>query len=170
MSALLTGLAPLAQSGARVLILGSMPGAESLARQQYYAHPRNLFWPLMSELTGLDASAAYAQKSQALTASGIALWDVIASCQRSGSLDSAIRNEQVNDFAGFFKSQPELVAIAFNGGKAFQSFKRQVLATGCVPETVRLIALPSTSPAHAAMKYEEKLQQWHQLSEFLAQK
>lgn len=167
MSELLSGLAPLAQPGARVLILGSMPGAESLARQQYYAHPRNLFWPLMSELTGLDASSPYQQKMHALTRRGIAVWDVIASCQRSGSLDSAIRNEQVNDFAAFFKSQPDLAVIAFNGAKAWQSFKRHVVTAGSVPANVKLISMPSTSPAHAAMTYDEKLQHWQQLSAFL---
>ena len=166
----LIGLAPLAQPSARVLILGSMPGAESLARQQYYAHPRNLFWPLMAALTGLDASSAYLEKTQALTQSGIAIWDVIASCQRAGSLDSAIRNEQVNDFAAFFKQQPELAAIAFNGAKAWQSFKRHVIATSCVPDAVQLISMPSTSPAHAAMTYDEKLTHWQQLNEFLARK
>ena len=123
----LTGLPPLADSGARVLLLGSMPGAVSLHQQQYYAHPRNLFWPIMANLAGFNADLPYTEKTQALINSGAALWDVIGSCQRSGSLDSAIRDEQVNDFAGFFRCHPELAAIGFNGAKAWQSFKRYVL-------------------------------------------
>ncbi|MCS4308318.1 TDG/mug DNA glycosylase family protein [Rheinheimera pacifica] len=163
----ITGLAALSPPQARVLLLGSMPGAASLAQQQYYAHPRNLFWPIMAELAGFSADLPYQEKVHALNASGIALWDVIASCQRAGSLDSAIRDEQVNDFAGFFASQPNLAAIGFNGGKAWQSFKRHVLPLQIVPAGIKLITLPSTSPAHAALGFTEKLQQWHQLSPFL---
>ncbi len=163
----LTGLAPLSQPNATVLILGSMPGAASLAQQQYYAHPRNLFWPIMAQLLGFSAALVYSEKVQALNAGGVALWDVIARCQRSGSLDSAIRAEQVNDFAGFFASQPKLAAIGFNGGKAWHSFKRHILPLQIVPAEVRLIMLPSTSPAHAALNFSAKLQQWQQLRTFL---
>lgn len=165
----LTGLAPAARPNAAVLILGSMPGAASLAQQQYYAHPRNAFWPLMAQLAGFSSTLPYQEKVTALNASGIALWDVIASCQRKGSLDSAIREEQANDFAGFFASQPDIVAIAFNGAKAWQSFKRYVLPQQIVPADIRLLTLPSTSPAHAALGFAEKLQQWRQLSAFLRQ-
>ncbi|HEY0921670.1 DNA-deoxyinosine glycosylase [Rheinheimera pacifica] len=163
----ITGLAALSPPQARVLLLGSMPGAASLAQQQYYAHPRNLFWPIMAELAGFSANLPYPEKVRALNASGIALWDVIASCQRAGSLDSAIRDEQVNDFAGFFASQPNLAAIGFNGGKAWQSFKRHVLPLQIVPAGIKLITLPSTSPAHAALDFNAKLQQWQQLRPFL---
>ena len=164
---LLTGLAPLSQPGARVLLLGSMPGAASLTQQQYYAHPRNLFWPVMAELAGFSAALPYGAKVQALTNAGVALWDVIGSCRRAGSLDSAIRDEQVNDFAGFFASQPNLAAIGFNGGKAWQSFKRHVLPLQIVPAGIKLITLPSTSPAHAVLDFNAKLQQWQQLRPFL---
>lgn len=167
MTPLLTGLAPVAGPGARVLVLGSMPGTASLVQQQYYAHPRNAFWPLMAQLLGFSASLPYAERISALQTGGIALWDVIASCQRSGSLDSAIQHEQLNDFSDFFASQPDLKLIAFNGAKAWHSFKRHVVATGCVPATVQLISMPSTSPAHAAMKFEQKLDQWQQLRAFL---
>lgn len=163
----LIGLAALSPPQARVLLLGSMPGAASLAQQQYYAHPRNLFWPIMAELAGFSAHLPYPEKVRALNASGIALWDVIASCQRAGSLDSAIRDEEVNDFAGFFASQPNLAAIGFNGGKAWQSFKRHVLPLQIVPAGIKLITLPSTSPAHAALDFNAKLQQWQQLRLFL---
>lgn len=163
----LTGLPPLSHSGARVLLLGSMPGTASLTLQQYYAHPRNLFWPIMANLAGFNADLPYTEKTQALINSGVALWDVIGSCQRSGSLDSAIRDEQVNDFAGFFRCHPELAAIGFNGAKAWQSFKRHVLPLQIVPQHISLITLPSTSPAHAAMSFDDKLAQWQQLSRYL---
>ncbi|MBZ9613793.1 DNA-deoxyinosine glycosylase [Rheinheimera maricola] len=163
----LTGLAAVAQPNARILILGSMPGAASLLQQQYYAHPRNMFWPIMAQLAGVSASLPYAQRLNALNAHGIALWDVIAQCQRTGSLDSAIRAEQANDFSGFFASQPALALIAFNGTKAWQSFKRYVLPQQAMPAGISLLCLPSTSPAHAALGFEEKLKHWHQLSEFL---
>ncbi|WP_231702562.1 DNA-deoxyinosine glycosylase [Rheinheimera lutimaris] len=164
---LLTGLAPLSQPGARVLVLGSMPGAASLTQQQYYAHPRNLFWPVMAELAGFSAALPYDAKVQALTSAGVALWDVIGSCRRAGSLDSAIRDEQVNDFAAFFAAQPQLLAIGFNGAKALQSFKRHVLPQRIVPPQLQLLSLPSTSPAHAALGFNEKLQQWRQLMPFI---
>jgi len=163
----LTGLPPLSNSRARVLLLGSMPGAVSLQQQQYYAHPRNLFWPIMARLAGFNADLPYTEKTQALINRGVALWDVIGNCQRSGSLDSAIRDEQVNDFAGLFRCHPELAAIGFNGAKAWQSFKRHVLPLQLVPQHIDLIPLPSTSPAHAAMSFSDKLKQWQQLSRYL---
>lgn len=163
----LNGLAAVASPEATVLILGSMPGAVSLAQQQYYAHPRNLFWPIMAQLCQFDASAAYGEKLQQLTASGIALWDVIDSCQRQGSLDSAIRDEQVNDFATFLAEHRNIRAIGFNGAKAWHSYKRYVLPTQSIPAHIALLQLPSTSPAHAAVSFEQKLAQWQQLMPFL---
>ncbi|HSG51625.1 MAG TPA: DNA-deoxyinosine glycosylase [Rheinheimera sp.] len=157
----------MASPAATVLILGSMPGAVSLAQQQYYAHPRNLFWPIMAQLCQCDASASYTEKLQQLTDSGIALWDVIDSCQRQGSLDSAIRDEQVNDFAAFLVQHRNIRAIGFNGAKAWHSFKRYVLPTQPIPAHIALLQLPSTSPAHAAMTFEQKLQQWRQLTGYL---
>ena len=144
-----------------------MPGAVSLAQQQYYAHPRNAFWPIMAQLLGFAVDLPYTDRIRALNAAGVALWDVIASCQRSGSLDSAIRDEQVNDFAGFFAAQPQLAAIGFNGAKALQSFKRHVLPLHIVPPQLQLLSLPSTSPAHASLSFSEKLKQWQQLSVFI---
>lgn len=164
----LTGLAPQAQPNARVLLLGSMPGAVSLAQQQYYAHPRNAFWPIMAQLAGFSADLPYAERIRALNSAGVALWDVIASCQRSGSLDSAIRHEQLNDFQRFFASQPQLQAIGFNGAKAWQSFKRQLLPLDILPPGVALLILPSTSPAHASISFQQKLAQWQKISDFLS--
>ena len=152
---------------ARVLVLGSMPGAVSLQAQQYYAHPRNAFWPVMAQLAGFAVTLPYAERVNALHNAGVALWDVIGSCQRSGSLDSAIRQEQVNDFAGFFASQPQLQVVAFNGAKAWHSFKRYVLPQQNVPKTLQLLSLPSTSPAHAAISQADKSAAWQQLTPFL---
>ena len=163
----LIGLAAVASPEATVLILGSMPGVVSLAQQQYYAHPRNLFWPIMAQLCQCDTSASYTEKLQQLSDSGIALWDVIDSCQRQGSLDSAIRDEQVNDFAAFLDEHRNIRAIGFNGAKAWHSFKRYVLPTQPIPAHIALLQLPSTSPAHAAVSFEHKLAQWQRLTPFL---
>ena len=144
---------------AKVLILGSMPGAQSLASQQYYAHPRNAFWPIMASLCGFSVNLAYHERLVLLRQHGFALWDVLAHCQRQGSLDSAIRHEQANDFNHFLAEHDQLQLIAFNGAKAQQSFNKQVLPT-LTAASPRLLALPSTSPAHAAMSLEHKRQQW----------
>ncbi|MDX5407069.1 MAG: DNA-deoxyinosine glycosylase [Chromatiaceae bacterium] len=168
MTPLLTGLAPVAGPGARVLILGSMPGTASLAQQQYYAHPRNAFWPLMAQLLGFSASLPYEERISALQTGGVALWDVIASCQRSGSLDSAIQHEQLNNFSDFFASQPDLRLIAFNGAKAWHSFKRHILPLNILPAGVALLSMPSTSPAHASLTFQQKLFEWQKLSAFLS--
>lgn len=159
----LQSLAPVVGAKARVLILGSMPGAASLAQQQYYAHPRNAFWPIMASLYGFAADLPYAIRLQQLTAQGVALWDVLAHCERQGSLDSAIRNEQANDFDRFLATYPHIHLIAFNGGKALQSFQKHV-APYLVRPLPRILALPSTSPAYAAMPFGQKLQLWQQIT------
>ncbi|WP_423188012.1 DNA-deoxyinosine glycosylase [Alishewanella sp. d11] len=159
----LQSLAPVVNTDARVLILGSMPGAASLAQQQYYAHPRNAFWPIMASLYGFAADLPYAIRLQQLTAQGVALWDVLAHCERQGSLDSAIRNEQANDFDSFFATYPHIHVIAFNGGKALQSFQKHV-KSHLVRPIPHLLALPSTSPAYAAMPFSQKLQLWQQIT------
>lgn len=163
----LSGLTPQTPRQATVLVLGSMPGTISLKQQQYYAHPRNVFWPIMARMCGFSAELPYQDKVQRLMASGVSLWDVIGTCQRAGSLDSAIHDEQVNNFAGFFASQPQLAAIGFNGAKAWQSFKRHVVPLHIVPTDIKLITLPSTSPAHATLDFAEKLKQWQQLEPWL---
>ena len=138
------GLPAQVNVGCRVLLLGSMPGVASLQEQRYYAHPRNRFWPLMADICGFDADLPYAQRLQALKAAGIGLWDVIASAERAGSLDAAIRSPEAADLRGLVAALPHLRAIAFNGGLAAR-MGRRVLA----PVTdVALIDLPSSSPAH----------------------
>lgn len=153
--------APLARPDARVLILGSMPGRASLQAGQYYAHPRNAFWRIMAALLGLDAEAGYAARTEALTSSGVALWDVLKSCERPGSLDARIEpgSVVVNDFAGFLRRHRGIGAVFFNGSTAELLYRRHVLpGAGLGP--LHYTGLPSTSPAHAGMPFGQKLQAW----------
>jgi hypoxanthine-DNA glycosylase len=152
---------PVAESDATVLILGSMPGKESLKQSQYYAHPQNAFWKIMGELVGAQPQLPYNERLQKLTAAHIALWDVLKTCEREGSLDSDIQNETSNDFASFFRKHPFITQVFFNGAKAEQSFKRIVLGKQELPP-LKFVRLPSTSPAHAGMSYAEKLKVWRE--------
>jgi len=154
---------PVLGEAPRLLILGSMPSEASLAAQQYYGHPRNAFWPIMAQLLGLPAGTDYAGRAQALRDHCIALWDVIAACARPGSLDADIRPDtvQVNDFAALLAAHPSIRCIAFNGGTAEREFRRRVLPTLTKPHAgIERLRLPSTSPAHAGMPFEEKLAAW----------
>ena len=155
------GFAPVENADASVLILGSMPGTASLKADQYYAHPRNAFWPIMCALLKLDPQAPYAARTGALKAAGIALWDVLHSCIRDGSLDAAIDpdSEIVNDFSGFLLTHPKIHRIYFNGSKAEASFQRHAVA-GLGAGTPTLLRLPSTSPANATYHFEQKLTAW----------
>lgn len=159
------GFPPLepAAGTARILILGSLPGRESLARSQYYAHPRNAFWPLMGDLLGVSPGLPYAERSALLTSRGVAVWDVLRAARRPGSLDSRIEraSETANDLAGLLARHPDLALIAFNGATAAALFRRHCAAVlrdaAAAPACVQL---PSTSPAHAALSYADKLTQW----------
>lgn len=164
-----SSFAPLEPASARLLILGSMPGLASLRAAEYYAHPHNRFWRYMQTLFGVPADADYALRVQALLAQGVALWDVLKHCERPGSLDASIvrGTETANDFAALLARQPQLRAIAFNGRAAETAFRRQALPT-LKPAlgNIRLIVLPSTSPANAALNDTHKLAAWSVLSEF----
>jgi len=154
---------PIADAHARVLILGSLPGQVSLQRQQYYALPQNAFWKIMERLFGAGPALPYEERVQRLVRNGIALWDVCAAAQRPGSLDASIVHSSVvpNDLASFIETHPGIGLICFNGGKAAELYRRLVLPG--LPAAVRAIryeTLPSTSPAHAAMPFEEKLTRW----------
>jgi hypoxanthine-DNA glycosylase len=153
----LLGLPPVADAGTRVLLLGSFPGAASLAAQQYYGHPRNQFWPIVGALLGQPLPAvAYAQRLQALRDHGVGLWDVYAACRRQGSLDAAIEQAEPNDLPGLVARLPRLAAIAHNGGESARSL-RITRAFG-----VPVYRLPSTSPANASWSFERKLAAWRE--------
>lgn len=153
-----TGLPPVIDARTRILILGSFPGAASLAAAQYYAHPRNLLWPILSQLTGEDlTSLPYEERLPRLLAQGFGLWDVLGACEREGSLDSAIRAPAANDFARLHELCPQLETVGFNG-QASGKFAPQFAEAG-----YRTVVLPSTSPAYASMTFDQKLLAWRQL-------
>jgi TDG/mug DNA glycosylase family protein len=155
------GFAPIEDTAAIVLILGSMPGKASLAAGKYYAHPRNLFWPIMGELVGAHPHLPYEDRLRILKSSGIALWDVLKSCIRNGSLDSDIEETSVipNDFNSFFLRHPNIAYLFFNGVKAEQCFRRHVQPL-LKFQPLQYRRLPSTSPANAGTSYEKKLDVW----------
>ena len=159
---LITGFPPISDPRARVLILGSMPGQASLDAQAYYAHPRNAFWPIMGTLLDFDPALEYARRCAALLACEVAVWDVLSACRRQGSLDSAIEPDslEVNDFGLFFQQCPRIRQVFFNGQKAAALFRRRVSGELHSGLELHLATLPSTSPAHAAMAFEEKLAAW----------
>ncbi|CAM3451648.1 DNA-deoxyinosine glycosylase [Polaromonas hydrogenivorans] len=160
---MLTGLAPLVSSNTRLLILGSFPGAASLAAQQYYGHQQNQFWRILQAIwpscampTGANS---YKIRSEWLLARGLGVWDVYAACEREGSLDSSIRKPVVNDFAQLLRWCPELQAIAHNGGESFKHARHTELLG------LPVYRLPSTSPANASWSFERKLAAWREVFE-----
>jgi len=154
-----SGFPPVARADARILILGSLPGRRSIAEQQYYANPRNAFWLIMNELFGIQG--AYDERLEQLLNERIALWDVLKSSVRPGSLDARIDLEtaSVNDFDDFFEAHSEIRLIVFNGRKAEQLFGRFV-DVAAVGRDINQAGLPSTSPAYAAMPFSGKLDRW----------
>ncbi|PKO52650.1 MAG: DNA-deoxyinosine glycosylase [Betaproteobacteria bacterium HGW-Betaproteobacteria-2] len=157
----ITSFAPVANPSAKILILGSIPGEASLAAGQYYAHPRNAFWPIMAEMLGFAPDAPYAERLVALQQADIALWDVLHSCHRKGSLDTAIENDsvEVNDFDGFFAGHPDIRLVCFNGGMTERSYRQHVLKQGR-HKALQYVRLPSTSPAHAVLSLQQKIEIW----------
>lgn len=158
-----TAFPPILGDDPNLLILGSMPGEVSLRANRYYAHPRNAFWPIMGALLGFGPDADYETRTAELRANRIALWDVMAECERVGSLDSGIRpaSIRVNDFAALFRKCPQIRLVAFNGGTAQREYERQVLPMLSRNEIrVDRVRLPSTSPAYAAMSFDDKLLAW----------
>ena len=155
---LLCGLAPIFAPATRLVVLGSFPSEASLAAQQYYAHPRNHFWPILSALWGVDLrQLPYAARVDCVRERGLGIWDVDARCRREGSLDSAIEDAERNDLASLMKVAPQLSAVAHNGG---ESARAMALTRTLAPAVMRL---PSTSPANASWSLQRKLDAWHAL-------
>ena len=152
---------PIEDVTARVLILGSMPGKASLQAQQYYAHPRNAFWRIMSDLISATPTLPYESRIEILKQAGIAVWDVLASCLRSSSMDADIdiRSMNANNFAAFFLTHSHITHVFFNGALAEKCYQMHILP-GLQAQPLHYSRLPSSSPAHAAMSYEKKLNAW----------
>ena len=161
---LLTGFAPIVSERPRILILGTMPSAASLNKAQYYGHPRNDFWPIQFALAQVQPMDCYEARCRLIRERGIALWDVLAGCEREGSLDAAIRNPQPNDITGFLSRYPTLRAIAFNGSSARKLFGR--LIQPALEWQGAIFTLPSTSPAYT-LPFSEKLLRWRAVNEWL---
>ena len=155
------GFPPVTNAGTRLLILGSLPGEQSLVRQEYYGNPQNAFWRLMSGVTGIDlVPLAYNARLEALLGCGVGLWDVVAEAHRPGSLDSAIRARDDNDLPLLLSTLPQLNTIAFNGGTAA---RLGLKVLGALADRYRILTLPSSSPAHT-LAYADKLLKWQDLS------
>ncbi|OZF00207.1 DNA-deoxyinosine glycosylase [Rhodococcus sp. 15-1154-1] len=155
---------PIVDRSSHTLILGSMPGVASLRAVQYYAHPRNAFWPIMGALFGAGPEKSYDERTAILLARGIAVWDVVKLCTRRGSLDSAIVDSTVvtNDFDSLLGEFPSIRRIVFNGAKAETSFVRHVAPS---VRDVAVRRLPSTSPAHASLSFDRKLDAWRTIAQ-----
>lgn len=182
-SPVIAGFAPIIPIEPKLLLLGTMPSAASLQQAFYYAHPRNAFWPIMAKLLNMNDQAwllesahqtplthyhqSQAHKVAALQNAGILLWDVLATCQRQGSLDSAIQQPVANDFNALFKQFPQLKTVAFNGQKAQQLFQKQVIKSQNLPNDLVFIPLPSTSPANATLTFSDKQLLWQEKLAFL---
>ena len=160
---MLIALPPLVSVDTRLLVLGSFPGVASLRAQQYYGHPQNHFWRILQAIwpsaAVITGAISYQIRSEWLLSKKLGLWDVYASCEREGSLDSNIRHAVLNDFAGLRQLCPQLEAIAHNGGESFKH-ARHSSALG-----LPVYRLPSTSPANASWSFERKLAAWREVFE-----
>ncbi len=153
---------PVIGTNPKVLILGSIPGIASLQAQQYYAHPRNAFWPIMANLFDIEWHDEYELRIQQVKKLPVVLWDTLKACHREGSLDSAILKDELeaNDIVGLLKSHPGIDLIAFNGAASEKYFKKTVGKLLTDEQQVDLQRLPSTSPAHASKNFQQKLEDW----------
>lgn len=156
-----SGFAPIEGESASILILGTMPGIASLTAGQYYAHPRNAFWKIISTFIGCSAGAPYEARVDLLKRSHIVLWDVLESCVRPGSMDASINKHSIkpNNISALLERQPGITTICFNGSEAEKLFKKHI-APMLKDKCFRYLQLPSTSPAYAAMSFEEKAMIW----------
>jgi len=159
------GFAPVANPDARILILGTLPGIASLKQQQYYAHPQNAFWRILEQLFNIPAHSPYHVRCQSAQNHGLAIWDVCHSAQRMGSLDSNIQSDSIvaNHIHQLLAACPHIRLIALNGQAAAQLFKKHIRPA---PE-IETVILPSTSPANARLRFEQKLARWDILKQHL---
>ena len=153
----------------RIIILGSMPGVVSLKALQYYANPRNKFWSILAELFGINFEGNYQSRVRQVSRLPLILWDTLKACHRPGSLDSNIQKHAIeaNDIGGLVERYTEIRAIAFNGSASEKYFRQLVIGNMPLNRDIELIKMPSTSPANASIKYEQKLVAWRRLLEFL---
>lgn len=160
-------LPPIVDENTKVLIVGSMPGKQSLEKQQYYGNPRNHFWAIIATLLATEIPESYPEKITLLRANQIGLWDSIESCERKGSLDATIKNEVPNDFAALFKQYPQIQFVLFNGGKSFDVFKKRVGLD--VLENRSYEKMPSTSPIPGKniKSFDEKVATWSILKKMI---
>lgn len=161
---MISSFQPIINENCKIIILGSMPGVESLKKNQYYAFNRNQFWPIIYELFNEKLNDNYDEKVEFLLSNNIALWDVLSKCEREGSLDSKIRNERSNDFNSFFNKNPNIKYIFFNGTTSEKLFKKHIGLN--IPNIREYILLPSTSPANT-IKKKDKLSKWSVIIEKL---
>jgi TDG/mug DNA glycosylase family protein len=164
---LIHSFAPISSPIANIIILGSMPGRASLLAGQYYAHPRNSFWPIMGDLIGAGPNLKYELRTHRLKSAGIALWDVLACCARESSLDAGIDKSSIipNDFESFFLAHPSITHVFFNGAtaeKCFQTYVKPSLKL----RSLHYQRLPSTSPANASISYNRKLEAWEVITQY----
>ncbi|SCY84873.1 MULTISPECIES: DNA-deoxyinosine glycosylase [unclassified Lysinibacillus] len=161
-------LLPVVDSATKVLIVGSMPGKQSLEKQQYYGNPRNHFWPIMSELLETEVPDDYVKRIALLKHNAIGLWDTVETCEREGSLDAAIRNEKPNDFQTLFEEYPNIQLVLFNGAKAFEVFKKHIGLE--LLEERAYKKMPSTSPIPGKniKSFAEKLEDWRIIQSYLS--
>jgi double-stranded uracil-DNA glycosylase len=163
----IVSFAPIVAANSRALVLGSMPGMLSLEVRQYYAHPRNGFWRIMGKLFDAGPELPYEVRVDRLKLAGVALWDTLQACVRPGSLDTNISNEVANDFQAFFSEHPLISHVFFNGRKSESIFRRHVSPS--LSDDVRMyVRLPSTSPAHAGMTFDEKVREWATITDMLS--
>ena len=160
---------PIIGRNPRIIILGSMPGIISINAAQYYANPRNLFWTVLAELYGMDIECSYESRVQQIRELPIILWDTLKSCHREGSLDSRILNTDIeaNDVVGLLERYQTVQAIAFNGAASEKHFNKLIRPQLSADLNIELLKMPSTSPANAGMKLDQKLELWRRLSAFI---
>jgi double-stranded uracil-DNA glycosylase len=165
---LLTGLPPLVDDRAKILILGSFPSEMSLVKQEYYGNPQNHFWPVMEALFGVDRAASYGERTAFLLAKGVAIWDVIATCSREGSGDDKIRDAIANPLAALLRDHAAIRRVLFNGGMAYRTARLLSPGVFALP-SVECEQMPSTSPRNARMPPPAKGEAWSRIRDWLAE-